>query len=247
MNIKVVGIDLAKNVFQVCVCLKDNIIQNNKKVTRAKLLHTIRQLPEGTLIAMEACATAHYWGRIFEEHGFKVRLIPAEHVKPFVKKQKNDANDAVAICEAAFRINIHFVPVKSIEQQDIKALRCVRTRLVQNRTATINQMRSLASEYGVIFPVGSLKLQATLLETLEDAENGLSFILRALLKSQYEDLTALNIRIDAIDNEIKTLCKSQPRYQALLSIPGFGQIVAASFMSEVGTGIQFKNGRQLSA
>lgn len=247
MNIKVVGIDLAKNVFQVCVCLEDNSIQSNRKITRKKLLSTIIQFPEGTLIAMEACGTAHYWGRVLKNHGFDVKLIPAQHVKPFVANQKNDANDALAICEAAFRPNLHYVPVKSIEQQDIKSLRCVRTRTVQNRTATVNQIRSLSAEYGVTFPIGRLKLKSMLMSTLEDASNGLSCVLRSVLKSLYDDMNKLSERIDSIDNEIKSLCKVQPRYDALLSIPGFGPIVAASFMSEVGTGEQFRNGRQLSA
>jgi transposase len=247
MDIKIVGIDLAKSVFQICVCLVDNSIKSNQKVRRNKLLDKIRQFPKGTLIAMEACGTSHYWGRQFQELGYQVQLIPAQHVKPFVSNQKNDANDALAICEAAFRPNIHRVPVKTIEQQDIKALRCVRSRLVQNRTAIVNQTRSLAGEYGVIFSVGRLKLQASLMDALEDGDNGLSHTLRNLLKTLYDDMCALNERIEQIDRDIKALCQTQPRYDALLSIPGFGPIVTASFMSELGSGHQFKNGRQLSA
>ena len=247
MEIKIVGIDLAKNVFQVCVYLIDHSVKSNQKVTRKKLLDKIRQFPEGTLIAMEACGTSHYWGRKFRSLGYQVMLIPAQHVKPFVANQKNDANDALAICEAAFRPNIHKVPVKTIEQQDIKSLRCVRTRLVQNRTSTVNQIRSLASEYGVIFTVGRLKLQKSLLEALEDGENDLSFTLRNLLNSLYDDLCVLNDRIDQTERDIKALCKTQSRYNALLSIPGFGPLVTASFLSELGSGNQFKNGRQLSA
>ena len=247
MNIKVIGIDLAKNVFQVCVCLTDNTIKSNQKISRSKFLDKLRQFPQGSLIAMEACGSSHYWGRLLQELGYQVRLIPAQHVKPFVSNQKNDANDALAICEAAFRPRIHWVPVKTIEQQDIKSLRCVRTRMVQNRTAVVNQIRSLASEYGVTFPVGRVKLQSMLVEALENAENELSFVLRRLLKSLYEDLCTLNLRVEQLDNEIRELCQSQPRYAALLSIPGFGPIIASSFMSELGSGRQFKNGRQLSA
>lgn len=247
MNIKVVGIDLAKNTFQICVLLSDNTIHKNYKVSRAKFLHSMRQYPEGTLVAMEACGTAHHWARIFLGLGLKVKLIPAQHVKPFVSNQKNDANDAKAICEAAFRPGIYSVPVKNIEQQDIKSLRCVRTRLVQNRTATANQIRSLAGEYGVTFPIGRAKLHSHLAETLEDAGNGLSFVLRRLLHRLGEDLKRLDESIESIDREIAEICKSLPRYNALLSIPGFGPIVAASFMSEVGSGEQFKNGRHLSA
>lgn len=247
MDIKVVGIDLAKSIFQVCVCLMDNSIKTNQKIKRNKLLDKVRQFPAGTLIAMEACGTSHYWGRQFQALGYQVQLIPAQHVKPFVSNQKNDANDALAICEAAFRPNIHSVPVKTVEQQDIKSLRCVRGRLVQNRTATVNQIRSLAGESGVIFPVGRLKLQASIISTLEDGSNGFSYTLRNLLKSLYDDLCVLNTRIEQIERDIKALCQTQPRYDALLSIPGFGPLVTASFMSELGSGYQFKNGRQLSA
>lgn len=247
MDIKVIGIDLAKNVFQICVLLTDNTVYKNYKVTRAKFLHDIRQYPDGTLIAMEACGTSHHWGRLFSAEGYRTKLIPAQHVKPFVANQKNDSNDAKAICEAAFRPNIHTVPVKSIEQQDIKSLRCVRTRLVQNRTAMVNQIRSLSSEYGVTFPVGRLKLQSNIAATIEDAENGLSVVLRRMLNRMAEGLKSLDESINSIDAEIAELCQTHHRYKALLSIPGFGPIVAASFISEVGKGNHFKNGRQLSA
>ena len=231
MDIKVVGIDLAKNVFQVCVCLVDHSIKSNQKVRRNKLLDKVRQFPQGTLIAMEACGTSHYWGRKFKELGFDAQLISAQHVKPLVSRQKNDANDALAIYEAAFRPNIHKVPIKTVDQQDIKSLRCVRARLVQNRTASVNQIRSLAGESGVIFSVGRIKLQASLIDALEDGSNDPSYTLRSLLKSLYDDLCVLNYRIEQIERDIKALCQNQPRYEALLSIPGFGPLVTASFIS----------------
>ncbi len=116
-EIKVIGIDLAKSVFQVCVWMSDGNIAFNRKVSRAKLLDTIRQFPPGSMIAMEACATSHYWGRTFQSIGFQVRLIPTQHVKALTHHQKNDANDALAICETAFRPGIHFVAIKTVEQQ----------------------------------------------------------------------------------------------------------------------------------
>ncbi len=134
MCIKVVGIDIAKNVFQICMLGTNGRVLSNRKVKRYKLLDTVRQLPENTALAMESCATSHHWGRAFQKLGFTVALIPAQHVKPFVGRQKNDANDARAICEAFSRPDIHFVPVKSVEQQDLKAMRSVRQRLMANRT-----------------------------------------------------------------------------------------------------------------
>lgn len=114
-EIKVIGIDLAKSVFQVCVWMSDGNIAFNRKVSRTKLLDTIRQFPPGSMIAMEACATSHYWGRTFQSIGFQVRLIPTQHVKTLTHHQKNDANDALAICETAFRPGIHFVAIKTVE------------------------------------------------------------------------------------------------------------------------------------
>ena len=119
-----------------------------------KLLDCIRQFPAGSIIAMEACATSHYWGRTFQLMGFLVRLIPTQHVKALAHHQENDANDALAICETALRPGIHFVAVKTIEQQDIKALRSARQLMVEQRTALANQARSLAAEQGIEIPIG---------------------------------------------------------------------------------------------
>ncbi|WP_340619051.1 transposase [Xenorhabdus entomophaga] len=158
-TIKVIGIDLAKSFFQVCVCMADGSIASNRKISRGKFTETIRQFPTGTLIAMEACATSHHWGRTLEKMGYTVRLIPTQHVKALTRHQKNDANDAMAICEAAFRPGIHFVPIKTVNQQDIKALRCVRQLMVEQRTAIANQARGLAAEQGIEIPVGISILQ----------------------------------------------------------------------------------------
>ncbi len=151
MNIKVVGIDIAKFVFQVCVLLQNNKVAWNRKITLADLMKKLSLLPENTLTAMEACASSHHWARQIKQLGFEVMLIPDQFVKPFVGHQKNDANDARAICEASQRPNVHPVQVKTIEQQDIKALRNVRQRLVDNSIALVNQSRAMAAEYGVIF------------------------------------------------------------------------------------------------
>lgn len=247
MNIKVFGLDLAKKVFQGCVWLEDGQVQWNRAIKRARLLDTVRQLPPGTLIAMEACCTSHYWGRTFLNMGYRVKLLPAQHVKAMARKQKNDANDALAICEAAFRPKFHAVGVKSIEQQDIKTLRSLRRELVRQRTALANQTRGIAAEYGVIFPKGIHQLQSLLLDALEDAGNELSTCCRSALHMQRKALQRLTDDIDTLTRQLEAQCKQHPRYRALLSIPGFGPIVAAAFLSEVGNGAQFSNGRQVSA
>jgi len=158
--------------------------------------------------------------------GYCVRLIPAQHVKAFVRSQKNDANDALAICETALRPGIHFVAVKTTEPQDIKALRNTRQLMVEQRTALANQLRSLLAEYGVTLPAGILHLQQQLPEVIEDASNELTFTLRRLLYSLREDMQALNERVTGLDKEISALSSQQTAYRHLLTIPGVGPLPA---------------------
>ncbi|BET98318.1 hypothetical protein TCT1_32390 [Xenorhabdus sp. TCT-1] len=245
-TIKVVGIDLAKNVFQVCVWMADGSVASNRKISRQKLLDTVRSFPPGTVIAMEACATSHYWERTLQAMGYTVRLVPTQHVKAFSHHQKNDANDALAIGETACRPGLHFVPVKTVEQQDIKALRSARQLMVEQRTALANQMRAFLAESGRIVPAGIQKLQQPLPDILEDDSTNLSCVLRRLLHTLWEEMQHLNTGIHDMDNEIAALSRQQPGYEHLLTIPGVGPLIAAAFVSDVSAS-QFANGRQLSA
>ena len=247
MNIKVAAIDLAKRNFQLCILQEDGKIRSNRAIKRADLLDAIRQLPENTLVAMEACATSHHWGRTLLAMGYRVALIPAQHVKAFCHRQKSDALDAVAICEAIGRPKLHLVPVKSIAQQDIKSLRAVRQRLVTERTATGNQCRGLAAEYGVIFNLQLERLRRELPEAIELADNGLSPVARRLLQRLYDTLVALDKEIDEVERELAALCATQKSYAKLLSVPGIGPITSAALVSEMGDGSQFVNGREFAA
>ena len=161
--------------------------------------------------------------------------------------QKNDANDARAICEAANRPSIHSVPTKTVELQDIKSIRCIRQSRVDQRLAAANQLKSLASEYGVIIAKSFKCLREQVPLALEDPDNELSLIMRRILHHLLEEINVLTLEIKSLTADLESLCKQQPRYQALLAIPGFGPIVAAAFLSQVGSGKQFSNGRQLSA
>lgn len=245
-SIKVVGINLAKSVFQVCVWMSDGTVASNRKIPRNKLLDTLRQFPANTLIAMEACATSHYWGRTFKSIGLLVRLIPTQHVKAFTRHQKNDANDALAICEAALRPGIHFVTIKTVGQQDIKALRSARQLMVEQRTAVANQARALAAEQGIELPVGIHILSQRLPELIEDPALDISPVLRGLLFSLLENLHLLDERIRSTEHNILALCQQLPKYKVLMTIPGVGPLIAAAFLSEVNAE-QFTNGRQLSS
>ncbi|PHM53895.1 IS110 family transposase [Xenorhabdus sp. KK7.4] len=245
-TIKVVGIDLAKNVFQICVWMADGSVASNRKISRQKFLDAVRAFPPATLIAIEACATSHHWGRTLQAMGYTVRLIPTQHVKAFSHHQKNDANDALAICEAACRPGIHFVPIKTVEQQDIKALRSARQLMVEQRTALANQIRAFLAELGLIIPVGIQQLRQHLPDILEDESNVLSFALRHLLHTLWETLCTLNKHIHDMEKETEALSCQQVGYHSLLTIPGVGPLIAAAFVSEVSIA-QFANGRQLSA
>ncbi len=247
MNIKVLGIDLAKSVFQICALDTDNQVVTNVQVRRTRLLARLSEYPKGTLVAMEACATCHYWARQCEKMGFKVKVIPTQHVKPLTHTQKNDANDAVAIAEAAFRPKVISVPIKTLEQQNLKAWLCIRERTKANKLALGNQIRAIAAEYGVIFSVKEGALCNEVPLALESTENELTDSVRELLNmllSEYEDYAE---KIAHLTKKVTATIKQSEHYQFLVSIPGFGPIVSAHFLAEVGGGTQFSSGRGASA
>jgi transposase len=243
---KRLSIDLAKNVFQICGADTRNKILFNKKVTRKKLLMEVLNIkPEKIFI--ESCYSATYWGRLFESHGFEVGLIPAQHVKPFVKGNKNDKHDAVAILEASQRPNLHLVPIKSVEQQDIQNLHRIRQRLISNRTGLCNQIRGLLSDYGIIFAKGHHKVLASLPYLLEDMENALSFVMRDTLNDLLEELRSKNSQIEKVELSISHLSSKQSGYKKLLNMPGIGPINASAIVATIGNGKQFGSARGFAA
>jgi transposase len=246
MKVKLVGIDLAKSVFQVCVIALRGGVLFNKKMGRAKLILWLKDL-EPTTIAMEACATANYWGRKLQAAGHTVRLIPAQHVKAFCRVHKTDSGDALAIVEAAQRPNIHFVPVKTIGQQDLQVLSRVRSKLVSQRSELICQIRGLASEYGLSFPISRAALMAGLPLVLEDAENELTPVARSALSGLFEDIKGLDGRLSQLALDTAELANQEPAYARLLTVPGYGPVVAPAFIAAVGAGKQFRQGRDVSA
>jgi transposase len=169
MGVTIIGIDLAKNVFRLHGCDEEGRAVLRKQLTRGQLLAFIAQVPACT-VAMEACASAHYWAREVEQLGHRVRLVNRRFVKPYVKANKNDASDAEAICEAASRPSMRFVPVKTAAQLEVRALHRVRQQLVKGRTALINQVRGLLAEHGIVLPQGRAQLQRGLARILEDAD-----------------------------------------------------------------------------
>lgn len=247
MKLKRVGVDLAKNVFQIHGIDSHEQVKVRKQLKRREVLDFFRQV-EPCLIAMEACGSAHYWGREFKKLGHQVVLMAPQFVKPYVKSGKNDANDAEAICEAASRPSMRFVALKTAEQQAGQALHRVRSRLVKARTALINEVRGLLSEFGIIGTTkGANACRRLLREALEDAENGLPDTLRELLAELAEELDEQNAHIAKLDAHIKRQCTHDERIKRLLPIDGIGPISASAIVAAVGEASQFRSGRDLAA
>jgi transposase len=244
MKISRVGVDLAKSVFQV-----HGVDPADHPVWQAKLRRgdwvnkLIDTAQPGCEVGMEACAGAHHWGRILQAKGFNVKLIAPQFVKPYVKSNKTDKNDAEAICEAISRPSMRFVPLKSVEQQDLQAIHRVRSELVQHRTAKANQIRGLVAEYGLVAPGYVAQLRKAIPVWLEDGDNGLTPRFRRLLSGLRDDLMTLDERIKELDQEVAEAAKSDPTAQRLTQLRGVGPLVATALSASLGDGQSFRKGR----
>lgn len=246
MKITTVGIDLAKTIFHVHGVTESGQMAISKALKRGDMLPYFAQLPP-CLIGLESCGSAHYWQRSLTQLGHDVKLINPAYVKPFVQRNKNDARDAQAICEAVTRPSMPFVPNKSIEQQDIQMLHRIRSQAIKQRTAQTNQIRGLLAEYGVIIPLGIASVRRRLPEILEDAENGLTPLCRELLSDLYDQLVLLDQRVKRYDNKLKAAMKDSDAYHRLQTIPGVGPLIASALLMTVSDGKDFKNGRHMAA
>lgn len=246
--IKRIGIDLAKDVFQIHgVDSEDQKVLTRKLKRREFLDFFATKVDPNCLIGMEACASAHHWARQLIKLGFIVKLIPPQYVKPYVKRNKNDANDAEAICEAVSRPTMSFVPVKTLEQQDIQSLHRVRCERVKQRTAIANQIRGLAAEYGIVAPLRLNNLRSKIPLWLEDAENGFSIPFRAMLNELNDQLKSLDNSIKEFDKQITEIANREPACRKLQTLPGVAPITATALYAAIGDGTQFSSGRQLGA
>ncbi|HEX2942279.1 MAG TPA: IS110 family transposase [Rhodopila sp.] len=242
-QIKRIGIDTSKAVFTLhCVDQEDHPVHRGN-FRRSQLLAFLRQLPAAE-IALEACGSAHYWGREISRLGHQVRLIPPQYVKPFVKRAKNDRNDAEAICEAASRPSMPFVPIKSAQQQAQGMVLKLRETLVAQRTRLINTLRGHAAEFGLIAAKGTSQVGA-LLTAVETAPD-LPADARAMLVLLAEEVAHLDSRITEIEARLHTAHRANPLSRRLAGIPGVGMITALTLAMEVNPAA-FKSGRHLSA
>lgn len=247
MKIIRVGVDLAKNVFQVHgVDARDQPVWERCLRRKDWVAEICKRLEPGSEIGFEACAGAHHWARELMERGYQVKLMAPQFVKPYVKSNKTDRNDAAAICEAMSRPSMRFVAVKSAEQQDVQAVHRVRSDLLKQRTGKANQIRGLVGEYGLVAPLHLRALRRALPEWLEDAENGLSNRFRRLLAGLADDLRRLDTRITELDEEIDRLVKSSSTTQRLLQLRGVGPITATALVAALGTGETFRRGRDFA-
>ena len=244
--ITVLGIDLAKQSFQLHGINGVGKTIVKKKLARNKMAEFIAQLPP-CLIGLEACGGSHYWVRVFKKMGHTVRMIAPQFVKPFVKSNKNDVADAEAICEAVQRPSMRFVPSKNIEQQDVQSLHGIRSQAVARRTAQANQIRGLLMEYGIIIPKGISYIRKEIPLILENAENELTMLFRALLNNLYDEMVHLDERIKTVEGKLNIVCRQNEACQRLLTIPGVGLLTATALVAAIGDIKAFKNGRELAA
>jgi len=246
MKITTVGIDLAKNVFQVHGVDERGKAVLRKQLKRSQFLLFFSNLPP-CLIGMEACGSAHHWARKLQGFGHTVKLIAPQYVKPYVKTNKNDAADAEAICEAVGRPNMRFVAIKTVEQQTVLSEHRVRQAFVQARTAQVNQIRGLLAEFGLAIPKGIANLPKQVPLILEDPAYGLPGAFRELMTRLLAHFHELDRQVDELEAQIQAWHRNNPASRKLAQLHGIGPLGASAMVASIGDAKAFKNGRQLSA
>jgi transposase len=246
MKLTTIGIDLAKNVFQVHGADEKGKTVMKKQFRRAQVLPFFANLTP-CRIGMEACGSAHYWARKLEALGHTVHLIAPQYVKPFVKRNKNDAADAEAICEAVTRPNMPAVPIKNAEQQAILSVHRARQGFVKARTAQANQIRGLLAEYGIAIPQGISHIAKRVPEIIEDGENDLPGSFRLLIQRLVDHLKELDRQVGELETEIQRWHRDNAASQKLAKIPGIGPMTASAMVASIGNAKNFKDDRQLAA
>ena len=245
-NLKCVGVDIGKDTFHLVGFDDEGQLVLRKKFKRLALNQTFEELPR-CIVGMEACLSAHFVSRALRGMGFEPRIIPAIYVKPFVKGQKNDYNDAEAIAEAALRPNLPTVPAKSQDQFDLQALHRVRSRLVSRRTATINQIRAFLIEQGITVRAGLRSLKNSFDAILEQRKDEISPPMRSILIGLRNDWSWLDKRIDEVTGEIEEISRTEENCANVMTIPGIGPMIPTAVVAAIGTGEAFDRRRDFAA
>lgn len=245
-KLNVVGVDLAKNVIQVSVLSRTNRELQNRALSRRKFAEFLGN-QRRSLVAFEACATAHHWARVAQRHGHGVKIIPAKAVTPYRQGHKTDENDALAVAEAASRPSVKEAPLKTIEQQGLQAVQRSRELLVRTRTGLSNHIRGLLMEFGIVIPQGFAALHRQIPEILEDGDNELPDLYRPTLKLLYRRLCELRDDLKHLTSEIERLVQDNLTCARLTALEGVGPIGSVLLFATLGTGVAFVNGREFSA
>lgn len=230
MQAVTLGIDLGKRWFHVVGLSSTGHVVLREKLNRAQLHHLFATYP-ACVMALETCCGAQHLGRLAAHHGHDVRLIPAQHVRPFVKSQKNDFNDATALAEVARLPSMRTVPLRTVEQVDIQAIHRARQRVIENRNGLVNQIRGLVLDRGIAIPQGLRPLRAAVPTILEDAQNGLTPQFRNLLATLFEILRQTEVVLDRFTEQLHALARESRVYQRLQTVPGVGPLVATALVS----------------
>ena len=244
-KINMIGIDLAKNSFQLHGAAADGSVMFRRTLTRGKVMDFLASQPD-CIVAMEACGSAHWWGRGIRELGHEVRLVPPICVKPFVKRQRNDASDAEAICEAASRPTMRFVPVKSEDQQSRCMVFRTRELLVRQRTQTVNALRGHLAEFGIIAPQGITNVERLAI-ALADASASLPAAVREMADILFGQIELLGERVKELERRIRTDAREDEAARRLMTIPGVGPITAMAIQAFAPPMEGFRRGRDFSA
>lgn len=240
-HITVIGLDLAKNIFQLhCADDQGHCVQR-KTIRRNKLLTFFSNLAP-CIVGMEACGSSHYWAREIKKLGHDVKLMAPQYVKPYVKTNKNDAADAEAICEAVTRPGMRFVDIKSADQQSILLLHRDREGLIKERTALINRLRATAAEFGVTIPSGPHRLKHWFMTQFSTEEKHLPELMRRHICRMKTRLNQLESAIAQLDEELNNYSRSNDDCRRLEDVPGIGRLTASALEASIGRGQSFKNG-----
>ena len=244
--VKTIGLDIAKSVFQVHGVDADGLVLIRRKLKRRYVLAFFQKVPP-CLIGMEACATSHHWSRELQALGHRVRLMPPAYVRPYVKRQKNDATDAEAICEAVTRASMRFVETKTVEQQSCLVLHRTRHLFIRQQTSLINAIRAHLAEFGIVAPVGRKGVEQ-LLDVVADAKDKrLPDVARACVAALGAQLRALKAQILEFDRQIMRWHRSHETSQRLDEVPGVGPALATALVASIADPKAFRSGRDFSA
>lgn len=246
MSLSIYGIDLAKHSFSIHGEDSVGNMLIHKTITRSKVLTTFANIPPA-IIGMEACGASHYWARELTKLGHTPKIMAAKYVAPFRTGAKNDLNDAVAICVAVARPSTRCIKIKSADQQAILLLHRARENWVHERTGLLNQVRAMLAEFGIIAPTGRHALQRAIPDALEDAENQLPDLSRAIIADCYDHLLTLNQRIEDQENCFNMLVSRSHNAKKIMKVAGIGPITATAVIASIGKGEQFDKGRDFAA